>query len=192
MKPSHAFIAFTVCLMITACEDAPLQTGARAPSSERDRAYDLQFLDSMSKHHADAVEMARLAQGKVQRAELKDLVRKIPVDQRAEIDQMRAWRSEWYAGEPVAEGEREMLGMDMSHLETMAPGPDYDAMFVDMMIPHHETAVQMSQEALTKAEREEVRGLARQIIDAQEREIAQMRAWKAAWGTQGTTDGHSR
>jgi uncharacterized protein (DUF305 family) len=46
-----------------------------------------------------------------------------------------------------------------------------------MMIQHHEGAVEMSKGA-TRAEHEELRILARQIISAQTREIAQMRQWK--------------
>ena len=57
----------------------------------------------------------------------------------------------------------------------------FDARFIDAMIPHHEGAVTMAQEALTKAEHPELRELAQQIIVAQEREIADMKAWRQAW-----------
>jgi uncharacterized protein (DUF305 family) len=57
----------------------------------------------------------------------------------------------------------------------------FDAQFIDGMIPHHEGAVTMAQEALTQAERPEVKQLAQQIIDAQEQEVAQMQAWRRQW-----------
>lgn len=58
-----------------------------------------------------------------------------------------------------------------------------DVMFVQMMIPHHEQAVEMSTIMLDKeALPGEVRELAQQIADEQEPEIAQMRAWLDDWG----------
>jgi uncharacterized protein (DUF305 family) len=136
----------------------------------------------MSKHHRAAIEMASMARGKLRLLELKALATRIPLDQRKEIDQMQAWRDQWYLGAPPAEnmdmpGMKSSMNMDMSQLQAAQPGPAYDAMFIDMMIQHHEGAVEMSKGA-TRAEHEELRILARQIISAQTREIAQMRQWK--------------
>lgn len=186
MKPSHALCVIVLGLSLSACEEMPSPTsGGRdespTPMARDEAPFDVVFLDTMAKHHEEGVHMARLAEGRVQRPELRDFVKKMQGDQQREIHQMRAWRSEWFSGAPAA--ERAMAqAMDMSHLETMAPGPDYDLMFIDMMIPHHESAVELSQEALTKATRDEVRGLAQRIIDVQQREIEQLRRWKAGRG----------
>lgn len=59
---------------------------------------------------------------------------------------------------------------------------DADVMFAQMMIPHHEQAVQMAQDAPAKAADPEVRTLAAAIEAAQAPEIAQMRGWLASWG----------
>ena len=58
---------------------------------------------------------------------------------------------------------------------------DADADFVRGMIPHHQGAIDMSQEALGAAGHEEVRALARSIIDSQQKEIDQMVAWRKEW-----------
>ena len=50
--------------------------------------FDLQFLDTMTRHHQGAVDMAKAAEGKVTLPELKALVVKIPADQQKEISQM--------------------------------------------------------------------------------------------------------
>ncbi|MGW4293085.1 DUF305 domain-containing protein [Micromonospora chersina] len=57
-----------------------------------------------------------------------------------------------------------------------------DVMFAQMMIPHHQQAVEMSELAETRAADPEVRKLAGQIRAAQGPEIATMRGWLAAWG----------
>lgn len=56
-----------------------------------------------------------------------------------------------------------------------------DSHFIVMMIPHHEGAIAMSELALTKARRPEIRALAQRIIASQSREITQMRQWYRQW-----------
>lgn len=56
-----------------------------------------------------------------------------------------------------------------------------DQAFIDMMVPHHQSAAEMAQLAQERAEHTELRELADDIIEAQEAEIAQMQAWRAEW-----------
>ena len=56
-----------------------------------------------------------------------------------------------------------------------------DARFIVMMIPHHEGAIAMSELALTRAQRPEIKALAKRIITSQGREITQMRQWYRQW-----------
>ena len=57
-----------------------------------------------------------------------------------------------------------------------------DVMFAQMMIPHHEQAVVMSDYALENTSNPEVRALAEQIKAAQQPEIEQMTTWLEEWG----------
>jgi uncharacterized protein (DUF305 family) len=58
-----------------------------------------------------------------------------------------------------------------------------DVMFAQMMIPHHQQAIEMSDLLLAKTAIDpEVSGLARQIKAAQSPEITQMAGWLAGWG----------
>lgn len=56
-----------------------------------------------------------------------------------------------------------------------------DAHFIEQMIPHHQDAITMSQLALTKAQKPEVKLLAQNIIDSQSKEIEQMKQWYKNW-----------
>jgi uncharacterized protein (DUF305 family) len=59
---------------------------------------------------------------------------------------------------------------------------DADVMFAQMMIPHHEQAVEMAELAETRASDPEVVELAAQIKAAQDPEIETMTGWLEAWG----------
>lgn len=56
-----------------------------------------------------------------------------------------------------------------------------DAHFIVMMIPHHQGAIAMSELALSRAHRPEIKALAQRIITSQSREITQMRQWYRQW-----------
>jgi uncharacterized protein (DUF305 family) len=57
------------------------------------------------------------------------------------------------------------------------PSLPYDVRWSEAMIEHHLGAVEMAKDALEKSSREEIKQLARTIIETQEAEIAQMRVW---------------
>ncbi|MFC8760535.1 DUF305 domain-containing protein [Streptomyces sp. NPDC057193] len=65
-----------------------------------------------------------------------------------------------------------------------APGPfnDADVMFAQMMIPHHEQALEMAGLAEGRAQDPEVKQLVTAIEQAQDPEIQKMKAWLKGWG----------
>ena len=63
-------------------------------------------------------------------------------------------------------------------------------MFMQMMIPHHEQAITLSDMAAKNSKNQEILNLAKQIKDAQEPEITQMTAWLTDGGY-GLDPGHS-
>ena len=66
-----------------------------------------------------------------------------------------------------------------------------DTTFAQMMIIHHEGALEMSELAIERAATPEVKSLAERISKAQGPEIEQMTSWLQAWGEQVTPSGHS-
>ena len=63
----------------------------------------------------------------------------------------------------------------------MGDARDMDRHFIERMIPHHEDAIEMAEEAVAKAEHTELRSLAGDIMTAQQSEIDAMRKWYADW-----------
>lgn len=71
--------------------------------------------------------------------------------------------------------------MDTMHHTDHAASVKDDKTFIEGMIPHHEEAVTSSEELLKVATTPEVKKLATDIITAQKKEIADMKAWYKAW-----------
>jgi uncharacterized protein (DUF305 family) len=64
---------------------------------------------------------------------------------------------------------------------TTAGAADIDRAFIDMMVPHHQSAIEMAQLATERAEHDELRQLADAIISEQQREIGELRGWRQEW-----------
>lgn len=71
---------------------------------------------------------------------------------------------------------------DMVDMLKGKTGDELDAAFLEGMIPHHQGAVDMANLILKNAKHEELRQMARDIIDAQQKEIDMMEGWQKAWG----------
>jgi uncharacterized protein (DUF305 family) len=158
-----------------------------------DANYDLRFIDAMIMHHQGAVDMGKEAQQKSKRTEIKQLAADIIKAQNQEISQMKQWRTAWYpkAGDqPMAYNAQmgHMMAMSSEQQQAMMMSMDlgkadaeFDLRFINAMIPHHEGALVMAQDALQKSQRQEIKNLAQAIIKAQEGEIKEMEQWRTAW-----------
>jgi uncharacterized protein (DUF305 family) len=58
---------------------------------------------------------------------------------------------------------------------------NYDLRFIDSMIPHHQGALVMAQEAIQKSQRPELIKFAQGMVTEQQKEIAQMQQWRKQW-----------
>ncbi|ACL60456.1 CopM family metallochaperone [Methylobacterium nodulans] len=67
--------------------------------------------------------------------------------------------------------------MSMMHAMQLGYTGDPDIDFRTHMIPHHQGAIDMAKVALTHAKDPQTKAMAQKIIDDQEKEIADMRAW---------------
>jgi uncharacterized protein (DUF305 family) len=72
----------------------------------------------------------------------------------------------------------------MQHGMDMPTTGDIDVDFARTMIPHHQGAIDMAKAELADGKDPELRALAEEIIAAQEKEIAFLKAWLAKQGVQ--------
>ncbi len=118
---------------------------------------DVLFMQDMIPHHNQAVQMAALVADRTNRQELLDVAGRIDASQLDEIEFMKQWLRE--RGEAVPDPTEHdamhtshtMAGMaspaQMAEL-AQAEGTDFDRMFLELMIAHHEGAVKMVEELL--------------------------------------------
>lgn len=143
---------------------------------------DVTFAQEMIPHHQQATEMAALAPSRAESSEVLDLAEQISAAQEPEIATMTSWLESW--GEEAPEGMGSMSDMDsmpgmmsedeMAELED-AQGPDFDRLFLTMMIEHHEGAIDMAAAEQENGENPDAVALAETIEADQTAEIATMR-----------------
>ena len=82
----------------------------------------------------------------------------------------------------VASNHNEMSMSEMTEQLKNKSGDDFDKAFIEMMISHHEGAVEMAELIPSRAKHDEVKKLGEAIITAQTKEIADMKQWQKDWG----------
>ena len=82
---------------------------------------------------------------------------------------------------PTKTSAEEMKAMGMTNPDELANEEPFDLAFIDAMIPHHQSAIAMAKVALEESNNPEIRGIAEDIVRAQEREISQMKEWRERW-----------
>lgn len=164
--------------------------GQMMGSFNEEQPFDLQFIDQMTMHHEGAIMSSEHMISDSERPELRELAANIQKSQSEQIDQMQDFREEWYpdaeqtSGMPAGMMD-EMMGDGMMEnmmggsMQEMMGGDATDEMFLRMMIPHHQMAVDMSEKALEDAENPELKDLAQKIKDEQTAEIKLMEGYLA-------------
>ena len=115
---------------------------------------DVRFMQGMIGHHAQALEMTELLATRTASDDMRKLAHRIELSQADEIKMMKRWleaRGQTVPSEHAhhMHGATLMPGMltpeEMSHLAD-AKGPEFDRLFLEYMIKHHEGALTMVKE----------------------------------------------
>lgn len=138
---------------------------------------DVMFMQMMIPHHQQAVDMGTLAETRAVNAEVKDLAMQIKDEQRPEIVQMQGLLQDAGASETMGH-HMHMDGMlsdsEKSALEK-ATGAEFDRLYLEGMIAHHEGAIQMANDALAGNKNSIVKDLCDAIIASQQDQITYMK-----------------
>ncbi|CAM3096790.1 DUF305 domain-containing protein [Saccharomonospora xinjiangensis] len=194
MPRTHHVLPALLIMLTAACgaEDTgatpgdPPSATRNAPSSTAEagsdhNGSDVEFVGGMIPHHEQAAVVAGLASERASSPEVKDLAERIASANEAELDQLLALPKLW--GVEVTPGTAND-DHDHSHLmseETFqrleqSTGPDFDTLWLENMIEHHEGAVEMAEAQLRDGKDPLASMYAQDIVDRQSKEIDEMKA----------------
>lgn len=188
------------CLMATAATlvaltgcaddgDDPEPATHTAPNGDAFNDADVEFATAMIPHHAQALAMVDLTRGRRLEPEVRRLADNIQLAQGPEIELMTDWLTAW--GEPVPDTVRDhahahmddmemdsempgmMSGHDMAELEA-AEGSEFQQLWLEMMIEHHQGAIEMADEEQEDGLFRPAVDLAGSIEESQQSEIDHM------------------
>lgn len=153
-------------------------------------AVDVGFLQDMTNHHEQAVQMASIAVIEAQDPVVREFAKEVLITQQRELGLMEAWLRE--RGEQRLGSDREgMAWMDMAMPVTDMPGMatpeqmdellaaegiDVDLAFLTLMREHHRGGLHMAEDAAARAQDAEIAELARVIARNQRAEIPEYTA----------------
>ncbi|MFI0259587.1 DUF305 domain-containing protein [Streptomyces sp. NPDC017056] len=176
--------------------------GSQAPADGAFNDADVTFAQRMIPHHRQAVEMSEPAAERASDTEVKQLAASIVKAQNAEIATMRSWLSSWHKPEspradqgeqPSVSPEHSRHGMDPGMAGSGSPGMAgmmsdedmaglrsarggaFDKKFTEMMIEHHEGAVEMAEKELKEGRNADAKRLADAIASNQSAEVAKLK-----------------
>jgi uncharacterized protein (DUF305 family) len=189
-----AALAFTAPIVGSSfAQMGDMQMGSMGKSMEplekaTGKTFDIYWMSQMIAHHNIAVDMANFVLKNGKDAKVKKAAQEIVKLQSLEVKQMTVWLKSWYGSKPDA-AQMKLMVTDMQPMVDASQGKmaghdmamgDPDKNFLENMIPHHQSAVDMAKLALKKALRPELKKFAQGVVDVQSKEITQYKTWLKA------------
>lgn len=181
----------------------PTPVDSVARSAQRTTLADVAFMQAMIGHHAQAMHMSSLVPARTRSVDVRTLAERIDVSQREEIALMSRWLAA--RGQTVPDTAHAAQGHDVPGHAAMgmlsgdelrrlaaARGDDFDRLFLTFMIRHHEGAVAMVQQLLSRpggGQDPEAWRLAADVDADQRAEIARMRRMLSLRGSPNDSTG---
>jgi uncharacterized protein (DUF305 family) len=148
---------------------------------------DERFIDMMVPHHMMAIEQAKVAQQNTEHTEIEQLAGDIISSQQREIEELKSIKEEEFGTSetPMMMNPEEMDNMGMTMPDELENQQPFDEAFIDSMMPHHSSAIEMASVALKRSDNPDIQRIARGIVDAQAKEVGQLIQWRHEWYPEG-------
>ncbi len=158
--------------------DAPVITGEPAGFNAEDVAFAKQVID----HHRQAVEMAGLVPQRSTNPDLAALATRIAGEQQSEINTLNVFLVQWNEQPKLGQADdggqgQNLPGMadpaTLTRLESLR-GADFDRLWLQTMVSHHEGAIEMAKAEIATGENVDALAMGRTMVSTQQAEVEQM------------------
>lgn len=139
---------------------------------EADRFLDLRYLDAMAAHHRAAILLADQIVDKTQRPEVKALAQSIQNGEKR-IDELYQWKKDWY------KNDRKVADPEVANLGTS--DDKIDLRFLNALIAHHESGIEMTKEVRVKSSRNEILNNADLVEQSFTNSLKNLKEWRKQW-----------
>ena len=139
---------------------------------------DHDFASMMKMHHQSAVEMAQHVLQNGQDTMIKGMAQTMITKQQQEMEEFDQFLSFHQPSANKQDASKDLMKAMHNHMDPAEPlnnNADHD--FVAMMIPHHKSAVEMSESILKSGKEKAIKTMATKIIADQKKEIDQLQNW---------------
>lgn len=196
-RAAAAFAAVVLAVVLAACT-SPADTAGDGKSDSQStetpvitgepagfNADDIAFADNMIRHHKQAIELSKLVPDRSTNPELVTLASQIAAVQQPEVNILNVFLVQWRENPEVGSSDTDghaghgqsMQGMvddaTVSKLESLR-GAEFDKLWLESMIGHHEGAVEMAKAEITSGRNVDAIAMAKTMVATQEAEIGQM------------------
>jgi len=189
-------ITLTLGLALTACGNDDGGSSRQVSATEHNDA-DVAFASAMLQHHTQALSMVDVTRNRPLDPEVQQLVKQIRDAQAPEIETFTDWLTDWDEDVPATMRDHANAGHDMDDMGGSMEGMDSDmpgmmsaddmtalkgasdaefqTMWLEMMVEHHEGAVGMAQAETEDGQYKPAIDLADNIVSSQTGEIGPMK-----------------
>ncbi|MDT5183558.1 MAG: hypothetical protein QOI29_1716 [Mycobacterium sp.] len=158
--------------------DEPVITGQPAGYN----ADDVAFATNMIPHHQQAVELSAMVPDRSTNDQLVALAKQISAAQQPEINVMKVFLVQWNENPDTNSGhsghgstKQGMVDEATMTKLTSLNGAEFDRLWLESMISHHQGAIEMAKAEIANGDNEDAKTLATNIVATQEAEIGQMK-----------------
>ncbi len=135
-----------------------------------DTSYDIHFIDMILHHHEGVMSMAGQALRESPNVAQKHLAQQSMTTTQKEIDWLKAYRAK---NHPNAGPMKDSMDTGAMNISTDNSKP-FEQRYAEAMISHHQSSIQMANEALTKVGHEELKQFAQALLTVENAEVAQL------------------
>jgi uncharacterized protein (DUF305 family) len=152
--------------------------------------FDRQFIDLLVAHHRESISMLELAGGRAEHRELQSFALDGISARKNDLENLKDWRARWYGqGESPPNAGAVTLpdmpehvvvatGAEMERLKSARP---FDRALIELLLPHHQRAIDAAKVASLRATHAEIKALATRIVERHEREVETLKRFYTKW-----------